>query len=267
MIQTLNEYLPNYNSVNETIASDTLKSAQQSKGPPPKPSASNAEVEQTMRLLQTLSPQQRDLLKQALAADTNDAWKKGVDYSECNRVSLKAYPKANKSSMSDATTKKGSAGMGGKELSELLSKEFSPEFAEKAAELFNQRADEGALRRIAEMVSDNPQFSLLLHPEQDVVEIYLDYISQLESEIHEIQVGESTMAGALMAENQRLNEDQIYSERQQKPIKSLDMDDEIDPDNIVLMECDDQHIGDPKMRAQSRFLAQDISQCKSCRSK
>lgn len=122
MIQTLNEYLPNYNSVNETIASDTLKSAQQSKGPPPKPSASNAEVEQTMRLLQTLSPQQRDLLKQALAADTNDAWKKGVDYSECNRVSLKAYPNANKSSMSDATTKKGLAGMGGKELSELLSK-------------------------------------------------------------------------------------------------------------------------------------------------
>ena len=62
------------------------------------------------------------------------------------------------------------------------------------------------------------------------------------------------MAGALMAENQRLNEDQIYSERQQKPIKSLDMDDGIDPDNIVLMECDDQHIGDPKMRARVAFL-------------
>ena len=66
--------------------------------------------------------------------------------------------------------------MGGKELSELLSKELSPEFAEKAAELFNQRADEGALRRIAEMVSDNPSLTLL-HPEQDVVEIYLDYFA------------------------------------------------------------------------------------------
>lgn len=243
--------------LNEISASDTLKNAQQ-------PKKSTTATAKALELFMRLSPDQQqqhlDYLERSLSGDDNDVWKNSnVGDAKRNRDSLR--PGGGTSSAAEIEMKK----LKKEELEELMAElfpEFSPELQNKFAELFASSVGALLRQKILELFVDYPEFALAFGDKSmDHVESLLLRISELEDGIADVEEeNEMLEAGLVELQRQRLSEEALFATQQHKRAKrSLDMDDYLDPENIRLMdEQQQQRATDPAMAARLRYIEASI---------
>lgn len=110
------------------------------------------------------------------------------------------------------------------------------------------------------MFDNHPEFCWLFDSvgNIDVCEELAQRIIDLETAIVEVESENEELArNFVVAEQQRLSEEALWhpSSSNQKPTKSLDFDDYLDPENIRLMEeQQQQRATDPAMAARLRYI-------------
>jgi hypothetical protein len=242
---TLKEY------IDENAASDSLKAAQKQKP------TTTAEVE-TLAAFMKLAPEHKARTLEWLNNSLADAIPDGT--AKKNRKSRSKYVEKNKQSMKSGYK----PSLTNEELDELLSQafpDFTPGLRQQFAGVFLKAVSETSLREsVLQVISENPDsgFELLFNEEQlDMCRLLVDRIESLEQFISEIE-SENLELARNIVENQGLFEEALYSSHQKsaEAKRALDMDSYVDPENSVLVESDQEHVGDWKMRKRLEYLEQ-----------